>query len=140
MEEGPLSIELQELEGALASRPLSGPSALLREKVLGEVRRRATLERGRSRWRFAVAAAAGVLLWLNLSLVATHTTDCGLRQDNPGESLETACRHIEKLVPGLSPEEARRQAILLRAGSALVPCPDLARPFPLDEHREQRSN
>jgi hypothetical protein len=96
-----------------------------------------------------VAIAAGVLLWLNLSLTATRTTDCGLRRDVPGQSIEAACRQIEQLVPELSPQESRRQAILLCAGSTLVPCPDLsssgnlanlARPFLLDERREERSN
>jgi len=149
MEEWQLSVELQELERALAGRPLPGPSAHLREKVLGDVRRRLPPERVRSRWRFAVAAAAAVLVWLNLSLVATRTTDCGLRPAGPGESIETACRQIEQLLPELSPEQSRRQAILLRAGSALVLCPDLsssgnisnlARPFLLDERREERSN
>jgi hypothetical protein len=149
MESLQLSMELQELERALAGRPLPGPSAHLRQKVLGGVRRRVPPERARARWRFAVAAAAGALVWLNLSLAAARVTDFGLRLNGPGESIETACRQIERLVPELSPQESRRQAILLRAGAALVPCPDLsssgnianhARPFLLEERREERSN
>jgi hypothetical protein len=149
MEEWQLSAELQALERALASRSLPGPSADLRQKVLGDVRRRAPLERGRARWRFAVTAAAGALVWLNLSLVATRATDCGLRPTGPGQSIETAGRQIEQLLPELSPQQSRRQAILLRTGSALVLCPDLsssgsvsnqAHSFLLDERREERSN
>ena len=96
-----------------------------------------------------LAAAAGVLVWLNLSLAATRATDCGLRLHGPGQSIETACRQIEQLVPELPPQQSRRQAILLRAGSALIPCPDLslngnvanmARPLLLDERREERNN
>ena len=149
MEEWQLSAELQELERALAGRPLPGPSAHLREKVLGDVRRRPPPDRGKTRWQFAVAVAATVLLWLNLSLAATRATDCGLRPGGPGQSIETARRQIEELLPELSPEQSRRQAILLRAGSALVLCPDLsssanisnlARLFLLDERREERNN
>ena len=147
MEEWQLSAELQELERALAGRALPGPSAHLREKVLGDVRRRVSSERGKERWQFAVAVVATVLLWLNLSLAATRTTDCGLRLGGPGESIETACRQIEQLLPELSPQQSRRQAILLRAGSVLVLCPDLsssgnvsnlARSFLLDERCEER--
>ena len=149
MEEWQLSVELQELERALAGRPLPGPSAHLREKVLGDVRRRLPPDRELARWRFAVAVVATVLLWLNLSLAATRTTDCGLRLDGPGQSIETACLQIEQLVPELSPEQSRREAILLRAAAALILCPDLsssgnvsnlARPFLWDERREERSN
>ncbi|MGA2031857.1 MAG: hypothetical protein ABSG68_06355 [Thermoguttaceae bacterium] len=179
MEAWQLSVELQELERALAGRPLPGPSAHLRQKVLGaagdwsifrptgeictndEIRKHGPVpfpppcerllppDRGQARWRFAVAAAAAALVWLNLSLAATRATDCGLRRHGPGQSIETACRQIEQLLPEFSPEQSRRQAILLRAGSALVPCPDLsssgevanlARSFLLDERREERSN
>jgi hypothetical protein len=149
MEAWQLSAELQELERALAGRPLPEPSAHLRQKVLGDVRRRLPADRGKARWQFAVAVAAMVLLWLNLSLAATRTTDCGLRLGGLGQSIETACRQIEQLVPELSPEQSRRQAILLRAGSTLVLCPDLsssgnvsnlAHPFLWDERREERSN
>jgi hypothetical protein len=88
-------------------------------------------------------------VWLNLSLVATRATDCGLRPTGPGQSIETAGRQIEQLLPELSPQQSRRQAILLRTGSALVLCPDLsssgsvsnqAHSFLLDERREERSN
>jgi hypothetical protein len=148
MEEWQLSAELQELERALAGRPLPGPSAHLRDKVLGDVRRRLPADRGKARWQFAVAVAAMVLLWLNLSLAATRTTDCGLRLGGLGQSIETACLQIEQLVPELSRKDSRRQAILLRAGSALIPCPDLSRRGDitnqtrfalLDERREERS-
>jgi hypothetical protein len=149
MEAWQLSAELEELERALAARPLPGPSARLRQKVRGDVRRRALPERRRSRWRFAVTVAAAALFWLNLSLAATRVTDFGLRRNGPGESIEAACRQLKRLVPELSAEESRRQAILLRAGSTLIPCPDLsssgivanrARPFLLDERRKERKN
>jgi hypothetical protein len=167
MEEWRLSAELEELERALAARALPGPSADLRERVLGDVRvpllacpavlhppqdtagQASSGTRGRARWQFALAVAAGVMLWLNLSLAATRATDFGLRLHGPGESIETACRQIEQLVPELSPQEARRQAILLRAGSTLVPCPDLssnvdlanlARRSLLDERLNERNN
>jgi len=149
MDEWQLSAELEELERTLAGRQLPEHSADLRQRVLGDVWRRVPSEQRRSRWRFAVTVAAGVMFWLNLSLVATHATDCGFRTSVPGEPIETTCEQIEKLCPELSPREARRQAILLRAGTALVPCPDLsqggnfmnrAHPLLLDERREERSN
>ena len=126
METWQLPDELQELERVLAGRPLPGPSAGLREKVLGGVRRRMPPERWAARWRFAMTAAAGAIVWLNLSLAATRATDCGLRPAGPDQSIETACRQIEQLLPELSPQEARRQAILLCSGSTLVLCPDLS--------------
>ena len=88
------------------------------------------------------------MLWLNLSLAASRATDCGLRLYGPGESIETACRQIEQLVPELSPQESRRQAILLAPAphwslaltlSSSVHLANMARRSLLDERRKERN-
>jgi hypothetical protein len=98
----------------------------LRHRVLDDVRSRLRHEQSQSRWQFAAAVAAAAMLWMNLSLSATQATDFGLRPSRPSESIETIARQIEQLAPDLSPREARRQAILLQAGSNLVCYPDLS--------------
>jgi hypothetical protein len=67
---------------------------------------------------------AAALVWLNLSLSATNTTP-GL-PPSPGsrEIAEPLARQIEQLLPELPPADARRLAVLYRAASGLVPCPD----------------
>ena len=69
------------------------------------------------------------MLWMNLSMSATQATDFGLRPSEPTESIETIAKQIEQLVPEFSPAEARRQAMLLRAGSNLICLPDLSKNF-----------
>lgn len=72
-------------------------------------------------WKFAVAAAAVAMLWINLSMSATQATDFGFRRSaglggfHESESIEVMTEQIRELLPELPPEEARRQAVLLRA-------------------------
>jgi hypothetical protein len=148
MESWRLSADLEEIQRALSNRLLPGPSPLLRQKVLAGMRSPLRRQRSPARWRFTIAVAAAALFWLNLSLTASRITDCGLRWRRPSGSIEIAARQIEQLLPGLSPVESRRQAILLRAGSTLTPCLDLsgnrdlishASRFLLDEGRAERS-
>jgi hypothetical protein len=129
MDDYQLPSDLQQLERDLADRWLPAASAGLRQRVLDDLPTRLRAERSRSRWQFAAAVAATVLVWMNLSMSATQATDFGLRPNEPTESIETTARQIEQLVPEFSPVEARRQAMLLRAGSNLICLPDLSKNF-----------
>jgi hypothetical protein len=97
----------------------------LRPKILGAVRGRLRAERTTARWQFALAVAVVVLVWLNLSMSATQATDFGLRSNRSGESIETVAEQVRKLAPEFSPQEVRRQAILLQAGSRVVCFPNV---------------
>jgi hypothetical protein len=119
MEPWELSPELQQLERDLAHRPLPGAPAVLRQRILDDLGSRRRTERARDRWQFAAAVAAAALLWLNLSMSATQATDFGFRPAGPSDSIEPTARQIGRLVPEFSADEARRQAVLLRAGNQL---------------------
>jgi len=125
MDDWQLAPELQQLERDLANRSRHRASDDLRPRILGDVRSRLRAERSRARWQFALAVAVVVLVWLNLSMSATQATDFGLRLNGPTEPIETIAAQVHQLVPEFSPEETRRQAILLQAGSRLVCYPNL---------------
>jgi hypothetical protein len=120
-----LSPELQRVEQDLAARRRAEPSGQLKEQCLrtlrAELRRQAT----RSRWTFALAAAASVLVGLNLSLSASQATDYGFQLDGRQRSVQRTAEEIRRLLPEVSPQEAMRQAVLLRAGAGMVPCPNV---------------
>jgi hypothetical protein len=118
-----LPSELRQLEQDLIARSRSRAFEDLRPRILGDLRSRLRIEHRSSRWQFALAVAVVVLVWLNLSISATQATDCGLRLDGPSGPIQTVADEIHRLVPDLSPEEARRQAVLLQAGSRLVCAP-----------------
>lgn len=124
MEDWQLPSELQQLERDLAKRSLLAATAGLRQRVLDDVRSRLRAERLRDRWQFAAAVAAAALLWMNLSMSATQATDFDLRPQWPVESSAAIAQQIRQLVPECSPEEVRRQAILLRAGANMPLMPD----------------
>ena len=117
-----LSPELERLERELTARPREEPPPWLRGRIMECVeielcRRRSFFDR-----RVLVAAAAA-LVWLNLSLSATNSTQ---GPPGPRELAEPLARQIEQLLPELPRTDARRLAVLYRAGSGLVPCPDLS--------------
>jgi hypothetical protein len=120
-----LPSELRQLEQDLVARSRSRAIEDLRPRILGDLRSRLRTERSHSRWQFALAVAVVVLVWLNLSISATQATDCGLRLNGPSGPIQTVADEIHRLVPDLSPEEARRQAVLLQAGSRLVCTPSM---------------
>jgi hypothetical protein len=77
----PLPVELQELELELSRRAFSSPSPLLRQKLLDGVHHQLRMdEQARDVWRFIMAMAAAMLVWLNLSMSATQATDFGFLQ------------------------------------------------------------
>ncbi len=120
-----LSPELERLERELAARPREEPPPWLRGRIMDRVeielcRRKSFFDR-----RLLVAVAAA-LVWLNLSLSATNTTSAPLGPPDSRWLGEPLARQIEQLLPELPRADARRLAVLYRAGSGLVPCPDLS--------------
>jgi hypothetical protein len=125
MDNFPLPPELEQLERQLAVRERPQPLSQAKQRLLCSVRAESRRSRARSRRAFAVAMAATVLVWLNLSLCATQATDFGLELDGRQPPLENDAAQIQQLLPDLAPSEAMRQAVLLRAGARVVPCPKL---------------
>jgi hypothetical protein len=125
MDDFSLPLELQRLERQLVARERPQPSHQAKQRWLCSVRAELRPLQARGRWAFAIAMAATVLVWLNLSLCATQATDCGLGLGGSHEPLEGGAQQIHQLLPDLSPREVMRQAVLVRAGSTVVPCPRL---------------
>ncbi len=126
MENFPLPPELDRLERHLAARERPRPSDQAKQRLLCSLRAELRRSQARSRWAFAVAMAAIVLVWLNLSQCATQATDCGLGLDGLHAPVENGAEQIRQLLPDLTPREAMREAILLRAGTGVIACPRLS--------------
>ena len=118
--------ELERLERALIAIPREEPSGQLKEKCLGSLQSDMRRQKSASRWAFAIAIAASVLVGLNLSLSATQATDYGFQLDGQRRSVEKTAAEIRRLLPDIPAREAARQAILLHCGAAIVPCPNVA--------------
>lgn len=125
MEDCTLPSELQQLERDLFQRSLPDASEGLRQRVLDDMRIRLRNERRRSRWQFGIGVAAAALLWLNLSLSVTQATNFGLQWRENDPSIEVAAEEIQRLVPELSAQEARREAFLMRVTFRMIPYPSL---------------
>ena len=120
-----LSPELERIEQDLAARRRAQPSSRLKEQCLRTLRAELRRQEARSRWTFALAVAASVLLGLNLSLSASQATDYGFQRDGRQPSVQRTAAEIRRLLPEVPPQEATRQAVLLRAGAGVVPCPNV---------------
>ncbi|MBE3096432.1 MAG: hypothetical protein IMZ44_04805 [Planctomycetes bacterium] len=139
MDPSDLPHEWRDLERRLAARGRPEPSAGLRPRVLAAVRRELAAHGGAGRlgagpwwrrhevWQYAGAAAAGVLLVLNLAMSASLGDDFSRPRAPNGADVAQAAAKIRELVPSITPDEALREAIALRAGSHLVMAP---RPWP----------
>jgi hypothetical protein len=125
MDPNELPPDLAELERRLAGRPRPEPAAGLRPRVLAAVGRELGRRGGGSAWRFAAATAAAALLWINFSMSVANDMDWRLGRGLDGATLAAAAGRLRQLVPELPEREALRQALLLQAGSRLVPAPDL---------------
>jgi len=114
-----LPADLEAIQRLVRARPGPEPSADCRARVLEAVRAHHARKRQARVWQVA-AAAAVLVLWLN---VAVGTV--GERVDLPsdggnGQALEVCAARIQALVPDLPRREAYRQALVLRAGVAPV--------------------
>ncbi len=125
MDERQLPTDLQELEHQLSSQPLPTPTSELRSRVLGKVGVELGQRRKRARWSFAAIALGGALLWLNLSLFATQSTDYTNTAQDDSTTIDAEIAEIQQIIPGTSTEEARRHALLIKAGMNLTPLPHI---------------
>jgi len=122
----PLPPELQRLEQALSARPREQPSDELKQRCLRGIQAELRTQHARSRWTFAVAVAATVLVGLNLSMSASQATDFGFQLGGQQPSLEETAAEVRLLLPEVSPQEAMRHALLLQSGARILPIPDVA--------------
>jgi len=118
--------DLAALERELAARPRPAPSEALRGRVLAAARRELSAPGRRlGAWEFALAAAAAFILLLNLSISAANDMDWRLCGGLDREAVAAAAEEIGRLAPELPPQEARRQALILVAGSRLPMLPQV---------------
>lgn len=109
--------ELKRLERFLTRGPRPVPSAALRQRVFSNVRSELRSKRISSRWRFGVALAASLLVWLGLSLGAMQATVFALQHHEVSPSVFEVARRLQQLSPNLSREESLRQAVLRNIGA-----------------------
>ena len=122
--------DLAALERELASRRRPAPSDALRQRILAAARRelaaRPAPERRRlGAWEFALAAAAAFILLLNLSISAANNMSWRLCGGLDREAVAGAAEQISRLAPDLPPQEIRREALILVAGSRLPMLPQV---------------
>ena len=132
MEPSDLPPEWEGLARRLAARPRPQPPADLRPRVLAAVRHELAAQPARARWGWAgfwqyAAAAAGLLLVLNLAMSMGNRSDFPASRAANGADIQQAAARICELVPFITPEEAACEAFVLHAGShlELVPQPRL---------------
>ena len=118
MKEIQLPADLERVERLLLCAPLAEPSAALRRRVLDDVRAelrqcvldslRSELRRQRawSKWRFAAAVAATLLVALGLSL------GVALQQRESTPTLSDIAWQIQQISPQVSEKDSLHQAML----------------------------
>jgi len=131
VEPSDLPPELKGLERRLAARSRAQPPAELRPRILAAVRRELATQPGaaqrkwRRTWQYAAAAAAGILLVLNLAMSMGNRSDFPVSRAANGVDIQQAAARICELVPFITREEAMREAFVLRAGSHLEMVPQM---------------
>jgi hypothetical protein len=122
------SPELDPLERLLTRGPRPLPSAGLRQRVLdgirSELRRnmfntiRMELRRDRirSKWRFAAAFSATILVCLGISLGVMRSTRHSPSQQAASPSIDDVAWRLQQISPGLSKKESLLQASLRQIG------------------------
>ena len=107
MTRGPRSFPSQELR----QRVLDGVRLELRRKMFDVIRLELRREHIRSKWRFAAAFAATIMVCLSVSLGVMHATRHSLSQ-NQSPSIDVVAWRLQQISPGLSQEESVIQAKL----------------------------
>jgi hypothetical protein len=124
MKHDKLPPELVRLEHELGMRPRPELSADLRNRIVAHANRIEPRSPDRlSFMEIAIATAAAVMLCVNLSMSLANETDYGVGARLDSKRLSAAAEQIANLLPDESPPEAFRHALVLDAGSHLIPCP-----------------
>jgi len=124
MNEDPrLPENLAELERELAARPLPEPSHTLRGRVLTALQKEADVpcraaERG-GLLPYVAAVAALLLACMNLSMSAVNGMDRLPREEPERRNIASQARSLQRILPDLPDEEARRMARVMAAGRPL---------------------
>jgi hypothetical protein len=126
MNEFDLPNELAAIERALAGRHLANPPRELRARVLDSIRQQQAASwpaSGPSQqgwWTFVTSIAAAVAIWANLSFSALAF---GVRSNGPSasHSIDHDAALLHELIPDLTLEDARLQAVRLSAGLRASP-------------------
>ena len=127
MENDRLSPELEALEGQVAARDCSRLPGGLRDRVMDGLQVELRRDRRRKRWTFAAQAAAAAVLWINLSLSITQSTNLGLELGTSPPSVDALAQQVQEILPDISQRETRRQALLLQASWNLAEQPDFSK-------------
>lgn len=127
MPEYPLPAELASLEARLQALPPLEDPRELRRRVLEHLADELRVARRIDRWMYAGGVAAAVVLWMNLSWMASRETSFAYA---PPESLQARAEQIERLAPGISQQEALRQAVVMSLGERHAAGPAVGGPLP----------
>lgn len=120
MNEELLPLELSKLEGSLRARAGAMPPGDLKFRVLSAIGAERARQNRQSWWDFIAAAAAMLLLGMNLA--ATVGANGQTRPpSNDRPSLQAAADDLQKIEPQLSRREALREALLLKASARALP-------------------
>ena len=111
--------QVASLEATIRAAGPVGPGPRLRERVVASVASELRRCQRQDRWSFAAGLAAMVLIGLNLSLGA-RTWACGSPRIQE-EPVTVSAESAKELAPELTVEEVRRELVLLKAGSRLLP-------------------
>ncbi|HEY4760028.1 MAG TPA: hypothetical protein VIH42_05550 [Thermoguttaceae bacterium] len=123
MNDWQLPPELESLERELAARLTPDPSAELRLRITGGVYTQLRRERRQESWRFAIAVAIVVGVWINLSFSAVQHTDFLFKANKETPPVEQTAQQIQNLLPDMSESDAQHEALLLCSSSNLLMYP-----------------
>ncbi len=128
MDNSQFPAELERVEHVLACAPRAEPSAVLRRRVLDDVReelRHCVLhrlrvellrEQKRSSRRFAVACAASFLVAVGLSIGGMHAAGVALKPPASAPTVADVAWQIQQLSPQISEKDSLLQATLRQVG------------------------
>ena len=128
MNDWELPAELQRLEDELLALPRPILPASLRAGMDRDMRECLRGERRRRWYGYVAAAATAALLWANLSLRAASATNFQLAGQRDRSNAAALEEQLNELLPELDARELRRQVMMLRANTYLVPRPADALP------------
>ena len=94
----------------LRGRVLEGVRAELRKNMLQVIRMELRRQRIQSKWRFAAAFAATILVCLSVSLGVMHAARRTLAQNEAPPSLDDVAWRLQQISPQLTKEESLLQA------------------------------